>query len=53
VAQLVGAVTAAALLRGLVSGDLHAIWVYLLAPVVGAVLGGLAYQFVRGEGRLG
>ena len=35
----------------LVSGDLHAIWVYLLAPVAGATLGGLAYQFVRGESR--
>jgi len=34
---------------GLVAGDLHAIWIYLLAPVVGAALGGLAYQFVRGE----
>src|SRR5438093_4105296 len=34
---------------GLVSGDLHAIWVYLVAPVVGAAIGGLAYQFVRGE----
>ena len=34
---------------GLVSGDLHAIWIYLLAPVVGASLGGLAYQFVRDE----
>jgi aquaporin NIP len=33
----------------LVSGDLHALWVYLLAPVVGTSLGGLAYQFVRGE----
>jgi aquaporin NIP len=33
----------------LVSGDLHAIWVYLLAPVAGTSLGGLAYQFVRGE----
>jgi aquaporin NIP len=33
----------------LVSGDLHAIWVYLLAPVVGTSLGGLSYQFVRGE----
>jgi aquaporin NIP len=31
----------------LVSGDLHAIWVYLLAPVAGASLGGAAYQFVR------
>jgi MIP family channel proteins len=33
----------------LVSGDLHAVWLYILAPIVGASLGGLAYQFVRGE----
>jgi len=33
----------------LVSGELHALWIYLTAPVVGAALGGLAYQFVRGE----
>jgi MIP family channel proteins len=33
----------------LVSGDLHALWLYILAPVIGASLGGLAYQFVRGE----
>jgi aquaporin NIP len=33
----------------LVSGDLHALWIYLTAPAVGAVLGALAYQFVRGE----
>ena len=33
----------------LVSGDVHALWVYLVAPVAGAVLGGLSYQFVRGE----
>jgi aquaporin NIP len=32
-----------------VSGDLHALWLYLLAPLVGAALGALAYQFVRGE----
>ena len=37
---------------GLVSGDLHAIWIYLLAPVLGAAIGGLAYQFIRGEGDL-
>jgi aquaporin NIP len=34
---------------GLVSGNLHAVWVYILAPVVGASAGGLAYQFVRDE----
>jgi aquaporin NIP len=34
---------------GIVSGDLHAIWIYLLAPIVGTAIGGLAYQFVRGE----
>jgi aquaporin NIP len=33
----------------LVSGDLHALWLYVLAPILGASLGGLAYQFVRGE----
>jgi MIP family channel proteins len=33
---------------GLVSGDLHAIWIYLAAPIVGAAVGGLAYQLVRG-----
>lgn len=32
-----------------VSGDLHALWLYIVAPVVGASVGGLAYQFVRGE----
>jgi aquaporin NIP len=33
----------------LVSGDLHALWLYIVAPVVGTSLGGLAYQLVRGE----
>jgi MIP family channel proteins len=33
----------------LVSGDLHALWLYIVAPVVGASLAALAYQFVRGE----
>jgi aquaporin NIP len=33
----------------LASGDLHALWIYLTAPLLGASIGGLAYQFVRGE----
>jgi MIP family channel proteins len=33
----------------LVSGDLHALWIYLTAPFLGAVLGALAYTFVRGS----
>jgi aquaporin NIP len=32
-----------------VSGDLHALWLYIVAPLAGATLGALAYQFVRGE----
>jgi len=34
---------------GLVSGELTDIWIYLAAPVLGAALGALAYQLVRGE----
>jgi MIP family channel proteins len=34
---------------GIVTGDLHAIWVYLLAPVAGAALAALAYSFIRGD----
>jgi MIP family channel proteins len=33
----------------LVSGELHDLWLYLTAPVLGAVAGALAYQLVRGE----
>ena len=33
----------------LVSGDLHALWLYIVAPLVGAAIGGVAYQFVRRE----
>jgi aquaporin NIP len=33
----------------LVSSDLHAIWLYVTAPILGTSVGGLAYQFVRGE----
>ena len=32
-----------------VSGDLHALWLYVVAPLAGATLGALAYQFIRGE----
>jgi aquaporin NIP len=32
-----------------VSGDLHAIWLYVVAPILGASLGGIAYEFVRSE----
>ena len=31
----------------LVSGDLHALWLYLVAPPLGAALGALAYTVVR------
>jgi aquaporin NIP len=33
----------------LVSGELAALWIYLVAPLVGAALGALAYQLLRGE----
>jgi MIP family channel proteins len=33
----------------LVSGNLHALWLYIVAPLCGATLATLAYQFVRGE----
>src|SRR5580765_3533203 len=32
-----------------VSGDLHALWIYLTAPFLGAAIGALVYQLVRGE----
>jgi aquaporin NIP len=32
-----------------VSGDLHALWLYILAPALGAALAGLTYQLLRGE----
>jgi MIP family channel proteins len=32
-----------------VSGNLHALWLYIVAPIFGASLAALAYQFVRGE----
>jgi aquaporin NIP len=33
----------------LVSGDLHALWLYLTAPLLGAAIGAVAYQLVRGD----
>jgi MIP family channel proteins len=33
----------------LVSGELHALWLYIIAPLAGAALGALTYQFIRGE----
>jgi MIP family channel proteins len=33
----------------LVSGDLHALWLYIVAPLLGAAVAALAYQFVRGQ----
>ena len=33
----------------LVSGDLHALWLYILAPVLGTSLGALTYRFVRAD----
>jgi aquaporin NIP len=33
----------------LVSGNLHALWLYIVAPIAGASLGALLYQFVRRE----
>ncbi len=33
----------------LVAGDLHALWLYIVAPILGASLGALTYQFIRSE----
>ena len=33
----------------LISGDLHALWLYIVAPVIGASVGALLYTFVRAE----
>jgi MIP family channel proteins len=32
-----------------VGGDLHALWLYIVAPVLGASLAALTYQFIREE----
>ena len=34
---------------GIVAADLHSIWIYLLAPIVGALLAASVYTFIRGE----
>ena len=34
----------------IVAGHLESLWIYLVAPPIGAAIGALAYQFVRGEG---
>lgn len=45
---------ARSLAPALVGGDLHSLWLYLVAPLLGTSVGGLAYQLVRGESpRLG
>lgn len=41
--------TARSLGPALVSGEFHALWVYVLAPPIGAVLGALTYQAIRGD----
>jgi glycerol uptake facilitator-like aquaporin len=33
----------------LVSGDLHALWLDIVAPLLGTSFGALSYRFVRGE----
>jgi MIP family channel proteins len=33
----------------LVAGEWHDIWIYIAGPIVGAAVGGLAYQVVRGS----
>jgi MIP family channel proteins len=32
-----------------VSGDLHSLWLYIVAPVVGTSIGAVLYQFIRSE----
>ena len=40
---------ARSLAPAIVSGNVHALWLYIVAPLAGAALGGVSYQFVRGE----
>ncbi len=41
--------TARSLGPALVSGEFHALWVYVVAPPLGAVAGALIYQAIRGD----
>ena len=41
--------TARSLGPALVSGEFSALWIYILAPPIGAVLGALTYGVIRGE----
>ena len=34
---------------GIIAGDLHAIWIYLLAPIIGASLAAVTYTFLRAQ----
>jgi aquaporin NIP len=34
-----------------VSGDVHALWLYVAAPLAGAALGALVYRFLRSQPR--
>lgn len=33
----------------IVSGNLRPLWLYIVAPVIGASLGALTYQLIRGK----
>jgi MIP family channel proteins len=33
----------------IISGDLHALWLYIVAPIIGATVAALAYQLIRDE----
>lgn len=41
--------TARSLGPALISADFHALWVYILAPPIGAILGAASYQVIRGD----
>jgi MIP family channel proteins len=33
----------------IISGDLHALWLYIVAPIIGASIAAVTYQFIRDE----